>query len=123
MNNLIRRFGRKILIETRSSGIYDDRGQFVPGRKSTKEITCSVQPLPTDELMKLPEGQRNKDAIKIYSTVPINVTKVKDGKSSDVVIVDGKRFEVFAVTDFMQVGGTMKLRYYRADCISEDEGA
>jgi hypothetical protein len=121
--NLIKRFGRKILLETNQPGVYDDKGQFVKGRKTVREITCSVQPLPTDELMKLPEGQRNKDAIKVYSTVPINVTKVKSGKTSDVVIVDGKRFEVFAVTDFMQVGGTMKLRYYRADCISEDEGA
>ena len=123
MNNLIKRFGRKILIETRQAGVYDDHGQFVSGKKVVREIIASVQPLPQDELMRLPEGQRNKDAIKVYSTTPINVTSVKDGKPSDVVIVDGKRYEVFAIADFNQVGGTMNLRYYRADCITVDEVA
>jgi hypothetical protein len=117
---LIQRFGRKIKLETIGQGAYDTNGNWVRGPKVQVDIIASVQPLTPDELQRLPENQSNREAVKIYTTTKIVVASDKTQKNSDVLVIDGRRFEVFAVTNFVQPQA-MNITYYRADAILEDE--
>jgi len=120
MKAMIQRFGRKITVERIGSGEYDENGIWSPGKKETFQITASVQDLGVDEMLKLPENQRDRHGIKVFTTEEINVVSVGEKKNANVLIVDGKRYEVFRLADFF-LPGCMNIRYYRADALSENE--
>ncbi len=120
MRSLIKKFGRTIQIERQLPGRYDDKGVWLPGSVSTFDIIASVQHLDTDDLLRLPENQRSKEMIKIFTDVEIFTTSVQSQTTSDIVIIDGYRYEVSKTHDFKQ-HKALTIRYFRADCVLENQ--
>lgn len=59
-----------------------------------------VQGVGTEDLKRVPEGAQYSDLKKIYIKEYITAQRGKDGYS-DVFIIDGNRYEVLSVDDFM----------------------
>lgn len=117
---LISSFGRTITVETRSAGSYGADGYWNPGEATTREIVASVQPMTYDEMMQLPENYRSKEGIKIYSVEKLKLSRQANNENADVVIIDGRRFEVLRVIDYHQ-HQSLSIRFYRMECVSENE--
>lgn len=82
-----------IIIERYAPGAYVD-GYYIHGGKSVIETTGNVQPVTGNELLQLPEGDREKDVQKIYSTTEL--------KNDDIITVTatGIKYVVQKVSDY-----------------------
>jgi hypothetical protein len=69
-------------------------GRFVDGASTDAVISASVQPLEGKDRAILPEGDRSKDGIKVYTTSDLAPADQHVGTSGDQLIVDGVIFEV-----------------------------
>jgi hypothetical protein len=114
--DLISRFGRPVIVQSSPAGSYVD-GIWVEPVRTNSTIIASVQPMTPKEVMLLPEGDRQKEAMKLYSTYQFKTQKDGTMETSDYVLIDGRTYMVIACTDFV-VHNAMKIRYYRGDCVS-----
>ena len=70
-------------------------GVWVDGVAEEVTILANVQPTKGSELMALPESDRSRDIIKIYTTDEILGVQEGDGKTSpDLIIWQGNTYEV-----------------------------
>ncbi len=60
-------------------------------------MTGVVQPATARELERLPEGERDKETLTIYTRQPLRVGSVADGTATDCVLYGGARYFVAAV--------------------------
>jgi len=90
-----------ITITRKAPGSYVD-GFFVAGSSSDISILASVQPLTGNEFLQLGEGDRYKEAWKVFSTSEI--------RANDVITRSGKTYEVRRVSDYSSHG----LPHYEA---------
>lgn len=114
--SLIARFGRPITVQSSPVGSYVD-GIWVEPVRTSMTVIASVQPLTAKEVMLLPEGDRQKEALKLYSTYRFKTQKDGTMETSDYVVIDGRTYMVVACTDFA-VHSSLNIRYYRGDCVS-----
>lgn len=92
-----------------TAGSYTN-GRYVAG--STSEITISeisVQPMSARERQLLPEGTKDKEVIKLYTTTALLSADQATRVPADVVAYQGLNYRVFAVEDRHLNGG-----YYKA---------
>lgn len=79
-----------------AAGTYDGAGEWAPGAPTNSVIQASVQELSAFELQQLPEAERKRDPIKLYTEV--TDWQVSDpivaGQQSDHVLVDGFTYKV-----------------------------
>lgn len=84
---------------TRSvAGSYTD-GRWVAGSTSELTITASIQqqrPRP-DELLHLPEGDRTREAVRIYTDTALQTANEDTGIVADFLTWDGEQWEVVRV--------------------------
>ena len=83
-------------------------GDWVDGYRvkgSTTEITleANVQPLKGSELLALPESDRTKESIKIYSVETLKTVDEYSQEEADIVVWNGKKFKA-AMTMTYQMG-------------------
>lgn len=115
--DLIARFGREVIVNSpAAAGTYVD-GMWVDPGVTSQTIIASVQPLTAKELLLLPDADRQRERLKLYSTYEFQVQKDGAQTDSDIVVIDRKSYMVTAVTDFI-VNQAMNLKYYRADVVS-----
>jgi hypothetical protein len=75
---------------------FDSNGR--PVRTSTDAtIRASVQPASDDDMRTLPEGERSRQAVKLFTTSELKVASQHDGTAADRVVVDAVVYEVRAV--------------------------
>lgn len=104
---------RKFSVERGSAGAYVN-GAFVPGATTTLVVLGSVQPLNGRELENLPEGQRVKESIKIYTATELKTVDEVNQIKADVVIDGGKRYEVQTVDRHsMSLGSHFKVTAFK----------
>lgn len=94
--------GQIDIVVTSSSGGSYVKGAYVKGAPTSRTIKANVQPVMkgTDTLI-LPESDRSKEIIKIYTTEPL--LSRKEGvapNEGDLVSYDGKTFEVMKVIEY-----------------------
>lgn len=82
-------------------------GKLTAGSTSTLSISASVQPVSGQELQRLPEGERVKDWLYVYTPTELNTREGK--KAADKISIDGANYEVATVDDWATEGG-----FYRA---------
>lgn len=87
---------------TRTTGGSRVKGAWVKGASTELTIQANIQPVMkgTDTLL-LPEGDRSKEIIKIYTTSEL--LSRKEGASpvdGDIIEYDGKSFEVMRVISY-----------------------
>lgn len=116
---LIKSFGRKIKVEKYGAGAYVD-GFWVPGNTSLIEITASCQPMTANELLRLPENQRTKEWVKIFTTTKLSTADTEKKTNADVLIIDGSRYEVSSVKNYTMQGPVTGIQYYRCDAVREN---
>lgn len=97
---------------TRSAaGAYGTDGRFVAGSTSTFSITASVQPLDGRDLLRLPEGLRTSEVLKIYTKTRLFVQGA--GQDPDSVAIDGVPHQIEMVETWGPAGNFYKA-YARA---------
>lgn len=79
---------------TRSTGSYI-QGRWVEGNAEAFDITASIQPATPTELQRLPEGDRTKAIVAIWTATELR-TAVAGGRA-DRVAYGGATYEVQAV--------------------------
>ena len=87
---------KNLIIKRSGSGNYVD-GRYVEATPTTSTIQANVQPgLKFNDLQHIPEGQRGRKAIRIYSASEIRTRdeKPSGGHSADVVTWNGEDYEV-----------------------------
>lgn len=96
-------------------------GRWVEGASTDATIAASVQPLEGRDREILPEGDRQKDGIKVYTTSdlePVNQHTAPEGASGDHVLVDGIAYEVRNVARQRSI-----IPHYRAFAVRLQEDA
>ena len=81
-----------IQIERTSPGSWV-KGRWVEGLTTVINIEANVQPMRGHELVVLPEADRTKDSIKVYSVEHIDTVEDVKQEQADVVIWNGKRYK------------------------------
>lgn len=69
-------------------------GIYVPGAPTDTVIQASVQPVNGKELQTLPEGERERDWLKVYTLATLKTTNQHDGTSADHIIIDAITYQV-----------------------------
>ena len=95
-------FRRKQTVQRITGGYYDDDGMWNEGTAEEFTIMASVQPLNADEKSQYtdmqPEGATNYNAVKIYSSTPLQVEKQAEGdnagQEADILLWRGRRWKV-----------------------------
>ena len=64
-------------------------GRWVEGSSSDTSITASVQPGDAEDLALLPEGERTRRAIRVYTDTELRTSSPQDGYRSDRLVVSG----------------------------------
>lgn len=81
-----------ITVTRSAQGEYVD-GRYVPGDNQTFEAFGNIQPLNGKELLQLPEGDRQRQTLKIYTAFALE-------NNDTVTRSDGIQHEVQAVEDW-----------------------
>jgi len=96
------------------------KGKYVAGATNNFDIEAAVIPISGKELVLLPEGERTKEMIVIYSDVELLTVNEKDFKKADRLSWRGKDYEIHKVEDWTKTD----LPHYRiiAMKLEENEG-
>lgn len=87
-------FQTPLHITRTAPGTTNDDGVFIPGLPQDFDIMACTQPAkPADMIAQYPEGERQVNAIKIYSPVPILMAD-GNGQQSDILIWQGQPYRV-----------------------------
>ena len=68
------------------------KGKWVPGTVQTVIVEANVQPLKGSELTALPESDRTKESIKVYSVETLKTLEEVSQEEADIVVWEGKKF-------------------------------
>lgn len=107
---LIERYGKRYTFRRWNAGSYDEAtGKWAKGTEvlgpNNEPLTLigSAQPLSFMENLVLPEGQRERDAQRLYTLTPLRVANQETGTPADVVLLDSGEFVVFKEASFTGV--------------------
>ena len=101
-----------ISVTRMAAGAYVD-GVWTPGAPTVTAFDAVVQPSTPREVSLLPENQRSKEAITIY-TVDSLQTATPAGVEADLVAWSGRNWRVLVVEDW-----TVQAQYARAVAVRE----
>ena len=90
-----------VTLKRRGAGSYVD-GVWTLAADTTKTIKANVQPVRGHELVSLPEADRSREWIKVYTTGNVRGIQEGDlgGTSPDILVWDGRTFEVKQVSTY-----------------------
>ena len=74
-----------------------DKGRWTDGSESDISFKASVQPLKGNELLTLPEGYREKETYRLYTSFQLLTADEKNKKIPDRVTIFGKKFDIIKV--------------------------
>lgn len=74
-------------------------GQYTAGTTSEVVITAAIFPSlgeqsESNQLLRLPEGQRTRDTIRVFTYDPIYTTSAPNGRKADLVPYQGDNYEI-----------------------------
>jgi len=82
-------------------GVYNDStGHWNSGSSSELTFDGHVQPAGHRERLQLPENERHKEAIAVYTVEPLKSGNVSTGEEADVIHWSGKDYRVSSVLDW-----------------------
>lgn len=123
---LIQSFGRTVFVERpQGLGSYsEDNGKWIEPERQQIEIIASVQNLSAAEILMLPEGDRQKEWLKLYTLEKLQLQEEHSMTAADYVVVDGRRYMAMKRADYVS-HTAMNITYYRVDVVLNNpkEGA
>jgi hypothetical protein len=84
-------------------------GIWVPPTSESFKSMCSVQQPTPQQLLVIPEGERNKDIRLFISKKPLRTTDDKAGTIGDIALYAGKRFRMMWEGDWNAYGHSTML--------------
>ena len=93
------------------SSSYNDKGRWEDRDPVSVKIQAAIQPVTGKELEDVPEGRRARENIKLYTVDLIQTTCPTNKTQADLVIWNGKKYEIFSVqnwTDFFKGMATLQ---------------
>jgi hypothetical protein len=98
--SLISRFGTTYTVRRRDPGSYVN-GHWQPAGTWTEfDIVASIQPLRGKEMELLPEGERSKEMVRIYTKSGLRQTIEQQDVKGDLVSYKGRQYEVKSVEEW-----------------------
>jgi len=90
-----------VTLKRRGTGSYVN-GVWTLAADTTTTIKANVQPVRGHELVSLPESDRSREWIKVYTTGNVRGIQEGDlgGTSPDILVWDGRTFEVKQVSTY-----------------------
>lgn len=105
----IRRLGGgPVTVTRRAAPTTDGHGRALQGATSTHSITANVQPATGRDLLRLPEGQRTREHIAIWTDGDLRTANEHAGTPADVVTWKGRTYEVQLIEPWSDLGGYVK---------------
>lgn len=98
------------IIVTRDVNSFTNEGRPQTDSSSAFSTEANIQPLKGDEILQLPDGDRERDNYWCYTDVELKV--------NDEVTRDGKKFEVHPVEDWSRAS---ILVHYRSRIMSKEQ--
>lgn len=98
-----------VQVRRTGKGLWVD-GVYTPGEEEVLSFKGIVTQASSRDMEQVPEGDRQKGAIRILSTVPLYITGEAGSNLSDIVVYRGERYKVQSVTHDGDYG------FYRAIC-------
>ncbi len=94
--------GKVSVTVSRAAGGAYVKGVWVASTRSSLTIVANIQPvLKSTEVMMLPEGERSKETIKLYTTTTLYQRVEGDNSiEGDLIEWDGKTWEVCKVIEY-----------------------
>jgi len=90
-----------VITRPAAGGTYDARGFYVGGgAASTINTTASVQPASSKDLLLLPEGERTRETIKVYTGTELFTANIAASRPADRLAYDGRVFEIMNVSTY-----------------------
>jgi len=99
---LIESFGGPLVVTRPAQGQFVD-GDWIPGDPAGQDqftITASVQPLAFSETVLIPDGQRNRDAVKVYTVTELHEARPSEQQKGDLLYIGPDVYEVFKVAAY-----------------------
>jgi hypothetical protein len=84
-------FRQSVTVKRRAVGAFV-AGVWVPGAPTTTTIQASVQPASAEDIQRLPEGQRQTGAVKLYTND--SLFTAKGTQEADIVVTPQGDYEV-----------------------------
>lgn len=78
-------------------------GRWDPGATSSFDIEATVNPVPGDVLLTLPEGERSEKQLRVLTETELYTPNDYDGREADRVTVRGEVYEVREVQIYEKV--------------------
>lgn len=89
--------GKNYTLKRKNAGSYV-AGKWVDGTLIPSLVAfASIQPMTGKEMVRIPEGDRNRERKVAYSADLLKVAEPTSGTKADIVTVDGQDFEVESV--------------------------
>lgn len=98
-------------LRRRAAGVFTS-GRWIDGAETESTIVASVQPLTSDELLQLPEGDRSKGARRVYTESELQAGDESAGLVADRIVWGGEEWEVHKVD-----GHGLGLAHYAATVV------
>ena len=98
MSSVVNFFARDLTLKVAQAGTFTDF-DWVPGTYVDTPIKGDIQPLTAHELDILPEGERDKEIVKLYTTVRVYITGERFNTESDLIDDRGKIYKAIEVYD------------------------
>lgn len=85
-------FSRTITLRSRQAGTWID-GRFIPGALVDSSIKATVQPSTARDLEILPEAERKKQTLTVWTTIEIKISGDSSQTDSDILLIDSKQYK------------------------------
>jgi hypothetical protein len=99
-----------------AAGTRGTDGRYVPGASTSSTIAASVQPATDEDLQTLPEGERTRQAKRVYTATELRCASQHSDWQSDRLTIDSVSYEVRRVDRERKV-----LPHYRAIVVRVQE--
>jgi hypothetical protein len=98
IGEIIASFAQAFTVERRSIGVLDDTGRYTRPAPSVVNVNGAIVPENTPaQLMRLPEGDRTQEAIRVFTQTLLRTAREPSMYEADVIVYNGRRWEVSAV--------------------------
>lgn len=120
---LTRMFAKPVKISRPGFGVYNPAtGGFIQATGTSFNALCSIQPLTMREMMIFPEGERTKQALKIYSDVRLQEAIQQTGQKGDCFEYNGRQYEVKQSGTWNKFGRT-RISFWKSMAVSVEQDA
>jgi hypothetical protein len=84
-------FRQSVTVRRRANGAFV-AGVWTPGALSTTTVQASIQPASAEDMQRLPEGQRQTGAVKLFTADALRTAKGQ--QEADIIVTTQGEYEV-----------------------------